>query len=379
MASTQLQTVQDCINWLSDWSGEPTPSAARLRQIKRAIENAYNTVASAHEWSFFFRRRRLATVADYSTGTIAYTHSTRSVTLSSGTWPSWAAFGVLQIDDDEYEIESRTSDSVIVLSVNSNPGDDIAAGETYTLWRDSYPLPVDFQAMGSLREITNALLLSRIEPNAYVAGRVNHVIPQQPRCYALMEDANYVGTLALHFMPPPDDVRTYEYMYKRKPRRASVWQYTTGTIAASGTTVTGTNTVFHAGMVGCVIRTGTTSALPTGTVGDNPYQEQRIITGYSSATSLTIDAAFDGTVSGTKYEISDPVDMDAGVLYTAFLRRAEYELGTLVSRPDANKLLSVAQEALIRAKEMDQRDFGGERPRGWPLVPPYIELTQSTT
>jgi hypothetical protein len=70
--------------------------------------------------------------AEYSTGTIAVAAGT--VTLSSGTWPSWAAAGTLLYNGTFYTVASRTSNSVIVLDDTSLT---VVAGATYTLFNNT--------------------------------------------------------------------------------------------------------------------------------------------------------------------------------------------------------------------------------------------------
>lgn len=97
-----------------------------------------------HVWSWLHEEQTLTTDAPYSTGTISATNGT--VTLTGGTWPNWAADGHLVYNNAEYEVATRTSDSVIVLADTSVT---IAAGATYTLGHWVYELPDSFASMDS--------------------------------------------------------------------------------------------------------------------------------------------------------------------------------------------------------------------------------------
>jgi len=97
-----------------------------------------------HEWSFLRPTTNLTTIADYSTGTVSSSGTT--VTLTDGTWPSWAATnGTLVVDNTDYEISSRTNDTVIELeSAPSSAFSD----DSYTLEHNAnYDLPDDFGAL----------------------------------------------------------------------------------------------------------------------------------------------------------------------------------------------------------------------------------------
>ena len=102
----------------------------------------------AHDWSFLYKQDSISTEAPYSTGTIAfdYTGGTHElqVTLSGGTWPSWAIEGEIEISGTDYGVATRVSDTVILLASNNNPGEDVAASTSYSLHKDDYDLPDDF-------------------------------------------------------------------------------------------------------------------------------------------------------------------------------------------------------------------------------------------
>ena len=293
----------------------------------------------------------------------------RMLTLATGTWPTWAAFGVVQIDNVEYQVATRESSTIITLSVNSNPGADVAAGTSYQIYRDTYPLPVNFGSVGTLRDVTNSTFPEFVDPNEFTSLRNSGETPSVPRYCTVLRDPHYTGSMGIRFLPPPDDIYEYDAIYRNHPRQMSVPQfvYTTGTISSSSTTITGVSTAFTNAMIGAVIRTAGNTTAVTGKFGTNPYTEQRIITARTSATALTIDAAFDTAASaGSKYEISDPIDIEALSMYTAFLRRCEYELGVLLAKKEIATLLQLYKDSLILAFESDNRSFdrkpsGGRR------------------
>ena len=100
------------------------------------------------DWSFLYKQDSVSIQAPYSTGTIAfdYTGGTHElqVTLSAGTWPSWAIEGMISISGSDYDVATRVSDTVILLATDNNPGEDVAASTAYSLHKDDYNLPDDF-------------------------------------------------------------------------------------------------------------------------------------------------------------------------------------------------------------------------------------------
>ncbi len=60
MATIQLRTAHDLIEHLSDYTAQ-SPSGRVLRQIKQSILSALREIANAHNWSYYYRPKRLAT------------------------------------------------------------------------------------------------------------------------------------------------------------------------------------------------------------------------------------------------------------------------------------------------------------------------------
>lgn len=122
------------------WNREQTAKATRV--IKSGERQFYNPPpidGTGHVWSFM-RPRLSTTISEpYETGTIAISSGT--VTLTSGTWPSWAADGWLVVDGVGYYVSTRSSNSVIVLDDTSVT---VVSGTEYELQRWQYTLPDGF-------------------------------------------------------------------------------------------------------------------------------------------------------------------------------------------------------------------------------------------
>lgn len=135
------------------WSDEQTAQVAAciasgLRQFY--FPKPIGNQPIAHEWSFLKPTTTLTTSAPYSTGTVAVTASSTTVTLTSGTWPSWAAFGVIRINGSTtYSVLTR--DSATVLTLDTAWAGDTGSLLTYELSQFVYDLPDDFgQLVGCL-------------------------------------------------------------------------------------------------------------------------------------------------------------------------------------------------------------------------------------
>ena len=78
----------------------------------------------------------------YTTGTV--TIAAGVVTLAAGTWPTWAASGLLKVSNSYYEVDSRDTATQITLEDTSVT---VAAGTSYELGRPEYDLPTGFEAI----------------------------------------------------------------------------------------------------------------------------------------------------------------------------------------------------------------------------------------
>lgn len=117
-------------------------SADQTTDIQDSITDGLRDVYSAHTWSFLRPVKTITTVAPYATGTI--TVASGVVTLLAGTWPSWAAVGVLKVSDDYYDVNTRDSNTQITLEDTTV---DVAAGTSYELGCPEYDMPTGFEGI----------------------------------------------------------------------------------------------------------------------------------------------------------------------------------------------------------------------------------------
>lgn len=336
--------------------------------MRRAVEEAYRELPQLNEWSYFRRRAIINTVADQSDGTIAYTHSTRTVTLTSSTFPTTAAAYRIIINDVHYDIESYTDSTHVVLPETSNPGADVASGETYVLYKNEYLLPATFRRLLGLWDVSQNRLIQVITDTSEQMLQLGpYGSPGTPYGACIRNTGETTGRLSLVFNPPPTSAASYDLLYEASPRAFVIPEkHSTGTLSISsgGTSVTGSGSSFPANCAGCVLRVSTSTSLePTGPYGalidnedvDNPYTFQSIITARSSATALTIADAADQAYSSVKYSISDPLDIEDGAMFTAFLHTAAAKYAQMMMLKDFPQRYELARTSMIYAKEFDNR------------------------
>ena len=362
MARMRLSTYQDIIDHLVDYVGGSTGDDT-VRYARRAAQDAYNLLPSMHQWSYLAGRGRVTTQAPLNTGTVTYTNSSLTVTLSGANWPSWVTQGVIVLNNIPYQIASNPdagpSSVLITLPPQNNPGADIAAGATYTLYQDAYSLPIDFTECDEEINVNYGLRLTFEHPSTWLTFQRIYRGPATPRIYTITGSPGFFGAMALKFFPPPDNAYFMDFIYKRRPRALSVVNVSSGTVSvASGNfTVTGSGTIWDSSMVGSSIRFSAAgnNVPPTGPSGENPFYLERTILSVGSTTSLTVDADPAVTLSGLSYTISDPVDIEEASMMSFYLRLAEKQLRMGRRIESTDEEAANFKDALINAMEADNR------------------------
>lgn len=368
-STTPLHTFHDAIDHLLDHFGG-VEQGRNVKMAKRAIFAAYRALPAVYNWSYYYKRGRISSVAAYTTGTVTYDHTgganERIVTLVGGTWPSWAANGILRIGSIDYVVDTRVSDTVLVLSINSNPGDDVTTASSYTLARDSYPLPIDFQSADQLRNATkNWTWPSYVAPGTWLDAHRSLESANDPRIYTIMADANFLGTMAVYFYPPPTSASDFDFLYQRVPIALRVADYKTGTVSTSAGSkvITGKGTSFSGDMKGSVIRIGSGTNHPSGLEGLDPFSEQRVIVSVDSETQVTVDTVLANSAGDAKYRVSDYLDIEEGAMFEAFMAYCELRLSMLLKDDDIPLKEDIYTGALRQAMQADNRSFGDSEGR----------------
>lgn len=117
--------------------------------IDDCMHDGLRRVYSAHNWSFLRPLADVTTTAPYATGTI--TIASGVVTLTGGTFPSWAASGLLKVDKKYYSVASRDSNTQITLNATSAT---LATASSYQLARPEIPLDATFDAVANDSDLT---------------------------------------------------------------------------------------------------------------------------------------------------------------------------------------------------------------------------------
>ena len=384
MAQPQLVTYYDCVQVALDFLSGNNTSAGQ-RDVRRAIHEAYRELGEAFGWSFLQKQGRVPLKKLYSTGTVGYNSTSRVLTISSGSWPSWSADATVRVGDVPCRVQTRTNSTSLVLDSTMNPGQAVADETSHQIYPTCYTLPHDFLSMvqpwgeepwRTAKSVSYDRILA-LDRYRQTSGSI--------RSFCVREVADLHGSLGLYIHPPSDAAQTLDFMYQRRGR---VLRYTghdaaerAGTISVtSGGAVTGTGTSFDDLMAGAVMRIGMDGTNnPTSLDGLYPYSDERIVASVTDGTHIVLDGTTTARNS-VKYIITDPVDIDLSLvncLYAGIRQRLA------IQRNFKNKgeYITVYDEELRRARQNDHRVLqsivaGGSTPgrRRWGNVPHAADL-----
>jgi len=202
-------------------------ATATIAQAKRYINTALQDVHLGQEYKFPWAERRttLRTQSDYTTGTIAVTQGSATVTGSSTTWNTANAFGVANVRPNGKMVFSGSRSPYTVRSVESDTSltltelfsdTTLASGSSYTYYEDEYDLATDFLRPVDMQTFSDELEIRIISRTEFRRRYPNNTIPGSPRVACLLDYAP-AGTTApvrrARFAQPPDDYYRIPYAY----------------------------------------------------------------------------------------------------------------------------------------------------------------------
>jgi hypothetical protein len=128
---------------LADKSGAQADDLAR-----QGCDDALTMIAQERPWAWYETLATITVLPPYQEGTIAVTQDSVTVTLTGGTWPTWAAAADLYVNGRLYPVLTR--DSGTQLTLRTAFGEASAVAASYTLAQTEYPMPSDMTAMGQM-------------------------------------------------------------------------------------------------------------------------------------------------------------------------------------------------------------------------------------
>lgn len=362
-----MKTLADLHAHLRSYLGNDT-AENKAAAVARAAAAAIRLLPNEADWEFYRGVGSITTSAEYSTGTIAYVESTRTLTLTSGTWPIWAGGGTIEIGGTPYDCASRTSGTVLVLKTTSAIGSDQASGTAYRLYRSIYDLPAGITSVDKMYVATNGSQREVVarHPREFLADRSPANRSGEPEWFGFISDEDGPQVV---IWPPSDLSYRLDFLCNRKPTVGRIQQEQTGTASVTGTAVTGQNTAFSSRHVDCVIRLSADATQPTDEAGLNPFAHESLIDSVASATALTLATTAPDALTKVGYQISSRLDVEDGAMWDLVLRLAERSLRQelrMNPTPEDGNILRAIRDT---ARAVDNRRYSAPGRAGGAMRP----------
>lgn len=119
-------------------------------EVGEIVNDALGRIAMDARWPWYETFLNISMNASYATGTIALANGSTTVTLSGGTWPTWAANGDLIVGSRIIPVLTRDSATQLTLKIAWGEA-SLAAGSTYTLARYRYAMPSDILKLDQIQ------------------------------------------------------------------------------------------------------------------------------------------------------------------------------------------------------------------------------------
>ena len=366
-----MRTWRDAVELVIDTVGGQTTGGRNVGLAKVAVQEAVQSLVDMREWNYYINPERVVTVDQYATGTIEYDHtggaSERLITLTGGTFPSWAERGTLLIDSVPYKVSTNPSTTTLTLDETVNPQADIASGTSYTLYQEAFILPAGYKRLMRVDRLNN-WDCQYLSPKDFQHARETLEFSGQPRYFTVMTDPKDVTRQAMWFYPAPQSEESLDLLIERRPVPLSVYDYKAGTVTVSlgGRSVTGSSTVFTSGMVGAVLRFGSTSANPESLESvSNQYAHEGIIETRTSDTAVTLATDATQASAAVKYRVSSRIDV-ADFMWNAMISLARWRYMRLTAAPASQQkaaadMFGLDLELAAVADQNSPRTSGGSR------------------
>jgi hypothetical protein len=338
------------------------PQDAEQRDIRTAVQRAYSELTTIHEWSHYYQHGRIITQPQYQTGTVAYNSSTKQLTLTGGTWPTWAASGSVSIGRAIAKVDTRVSNTVLTLDSTLTFASTLAAGQAYVLYQTDYALPADFRNMDEPSNEFNWWSGLYLKPDeAMKLERVGNR-SGRPWHWTVLKNPNGSGYI-LKLVGYPTAQETLDFTYRRYPRQIRYSGHEPMCRIADAAFVLATVQLSpdHPGLFsGSVIRAGTATAYPGDLASMNPYSFEAILGGYTIGDGADViydispSYSYAGSTSGPGLNslITDPIDV-ARHMEVALHSCASYWLDR-IRGGKTEQSFSTYQRDLRLALEQDQ-------------------------
>lgn len=228
-STTNVKDFQDIYTEILNKTRQNTNVTAITAQAKRYANTALHDMVFGFEYKMPWLEREgvITTMAPYTTGTVAITRGSTTVTGTSTVWTTTNAYNVANArttgkmtfgGSDIYNITTVGASS-ITLANRYVADADLAAGSDYTYFEDEYALASDFLKMIDVRRFSQAYNIPLIGRNEFRRLYPRPNISGIPKV-ATMLDKSFITTstqpMYVQFYPYPSTNLLLPYSYITK-------------------------------------------------------------------------------------------------------------------------------------------------------------------
>lgn len=199
-------------------AGLDSSDATNIANVKRWLNFVQQDVCARWPWTFLLGREAVATVADYSTGTVSVSAAGTTVTGVGTTFTTTHGDGTYFIqftnNQDFYRVSARGSNTSLTIEV-AYQGTAVSAG-TFVLRKFFYSLSSTADEVLDVRNWNTPLKL--IECNFRTLDLINPLVESTSPGYGyMMYGTDSSGNLVYSPYPFPNDTRLFEFRTRKRP------------------------------------------------------------------------------------------------------------------------------------------------------------------
>lgn len=342
-----MKTAQDVVAYLLASTGGGAQDGEH-HAVRQAVIHGVREVLQCRDWLWHTKTGTFQTQVAQTTATI--TQGSANITVAS---PANIAVGrIIAIPPQYFSTTPRVS-AVAGNVVTMDRPATLSGSNVPITPQTYYDLPEDLKDIDALVTNTVGTLHTYITPQEWQRLEINTRGAGEPYYYTVMRSDTDTDRWQIRFVGVPTNGTPVHFTYRYRPREIRYTGYEkfcrAGRISSTlyGYTVTGTDTEFPEGIVGSVLRFGTSAEDPDPVGGTFPFQHERYITARASATQLSIANA--PAATSVRYCITDPIDASP-TMYTAIIGACELWYARIAGKPaDApmaafNRDLRIAME-----------------------------------
>jgi len=182
------------------------------QEKRESVDDALEMISLDKRWPKYHTLGEVKLNAAYATGTVAVTNASATVTLTGGTFPSWAALAALYVNGQSYRISTRDSNTQLTLATTWNQA--TAAAATFSLAQHAYTLPSDLQRIDQILFDRSWVWGDTPMSNAFLQVLRAGIQMGQTRArgWAIANDQ-------IWFWPWPTEAITVNVLYYRRPAK----------------------------------------------------------------------------------------------------------------------------------------------------------------